>query len=180
MRSYSSSLSKSHRRMRARGSIFCAPPRVAGAPGGLMYCMWKPSSPGQRGKPDTFSKLRGPSRIFTGLHALAATHNHKNDAFLRRARRARCCEHQNRAQGLQCRRTQQCGDPRFCERWRFELHAVGATSPGDGATARRPAAAIQCNPVVRRGTTVGFPRRCSAPRAASASRSRSSSRRTRS
>ena len=41
-------------------------------------------------------------------------------------------------------------------------------------TARRrggPAAAIQCNAVVRRGATVGFPRRCSAPRAASASRS---------
>ena len=110
-----------------------------------MYCMWTPSSSGQRGKPDTFSKLRGPSRIFTGLHALAATHNHKNDAFLRRARRARCCEHQNRAQGLQCRCTGQCGDPRFCERWRFELHAVGATLPGDGATARRPAAAVRAS-----------------------------------
>ena len=108
-----------------------------------MYCMWTPSSSGQCGKPDTFSKLRGPSRIFTGFHAIPATHNNKNDAFLRRARRARCCEHQNRAQGLQCRRTQQCGDPRFCERWRFEPHAVGATSPGDGATARRPAAAMR-------------------------------------
>ena len=35
--------------------------------------------------------------------------------------------------------------PRFCERWRFELHAVGATSPGDGATARRPVAAVRAS-----------------------------------
>ena len=112
---------------------------------------------------------RTTSLILQGFRELYLQVIHRKMMHSFAARAARAATSKARAPGLQCR----CGPVRRPKVLR-EMAFRAARRRRDVARGRRDGAAAggcDSRSVVRRGATVGFPRRCSAPRAASASRS---------